>query len=66
MAQKYHNLAKTAELLGISEDDVKQMQQNNQLHGYRDGADWKFKVEDVDKLVQQSSWVSRIRVPRAR
>ena len=50
MAQKYYNVAQTAEILGLSEDAVKQMQANRQLHGYRDGTDWKFKVEDIDRV----------------
>ena len=50
MAQKYYNVAEAAEILGISEADVKQMLSRRELHGYRDGADWKFKVEDVDKI----------------
>ncbi len=50
MAQKYYNTQQAAEVFGVSEDDIKQMQESRQLHGYRDGADWKFKVEDVEKL----------------
>ncbi|MEE8452532.1 MAG: helix-turn-helix domain-containing protein [Thermoguttaceae bacterium] len=50
MAQKYYNVRETAEILGLPEDDVKQMQASRQLHGYRDGIDWKFKVEDIDRL----------------
>ena len=26
---------------------------NHELHGYRDGADWKFKAEDIDRLAAQ-------------
>ncbi|HYW79940.1 MAG TPA: helix-turn-helix domain-containing protein [Thermoguttaceae bacterium] len=53
MAQKYYNVAQTAEILGISEDAVKQMQANRKLHGYRDGIDWKFKVEDIDRMANE-------------
>ena len=52
MAQKYYNVAETAVILGISEDDVKQMQARRELHGYRDGIDWKFKVDDIDQLAR--------------
>ncbi len=55
MAQKYYNSKETAQALGISEADVKQMAQNRQLHGYRDGAQWKFKAEEVDQLAQERS-----------
>jgi excisionase family DNA binding protein len=52
MAQKYYNSAETAKLLGKSVDDVKKMLERRELHGYRDGADWKFKVEDIDRLAK--------------
>lgn len=53
MAQKYYNTAETAQVLGKSVDDVRQMMERHELHGYRDGADWKFKVEDIDQLAKQ-------------
>jgi excisionase family DNA binding protein len=53
MAQKYYNTDETAKALGISEDEVKQMAQRQELHGYRDGAQWKFRAEEVERLVQQ-------------
>jgi hypothetical protein len=53
MAQRYYNVAETAEIFGVSEDDVKEMLGRQELHGYRDGADWKFKAEDIDRMAQQ-------------
>lgn len=53
MPQSYYNVEQTAKLLGVSEADVKQMIQNRELHAYRAGADWKFKVEEIDQLVKQ-------------
>ncbi len=50
MPQKYWNTSQAAEKLGVSEADVAKMRENRELHGYRDGADWKFKVEDIEKL----------------
>lgn len=50
MAQKYYNVKEAAELLGLSEEQVRTMQEQRELYGYRDGADWKFKAEDVEKL----------------
>ena len=54
MAQKYFNTKQAAEKLGVSEADVAKMRENRELHGYRDGADWKFKVEDIEKLASPS------------
>ena len=53
MAQKYYNIDETAKALGVNEDQVKQMVQRQELHGYRDGAQWKFRAEEVERLVQQ-------------
>ncbi len=53
MAQKYYNSEDAAKVLGIRVEDVKKMLDRRELHGYRDGADWKFKVEDVDRIAQE-------------
>ena len=53
MTQKYYSSEEAAKALGVSEDDVKQMAQRQELHGYRDGPRWKFKAEDIEQLVQQ-------------
>lgn len=50
MAQKFYNVAKAAEILGVSPAEVNEMRESRQLHGYRDGADWKFKAEEVDEI----------------
>ena len=47
MAQEYYNLQKAAEVLGIPPADLHLIREKNELRAYRDGADWKFKVEDV-------------------
>jgi hypothetical protein len=53
MVQKYYNSAETAKILDVSTDDVKKMMDRRELRGFRDGADWKFKVEDIDHLAQE-------------
>ena len=53
MAMKFYNVEKVAELLGISPADVNAMRERQELHGYRDGADWKFKADDIDRLVEE-------------
>ncbi len=54
MVQKYYNMAETAQVLGKTIEDVRQMMDRRELHGYRDGADWKFKTEDIDQLAKQA------------
>lgn len=53
MAQNYYSVEKAAEVLGISPDEVKQMRDRQELYGYRDGASWKFKADDVDRVAQE-------------
>ncbi|MBN2295149.1 MAG: helix-turn-helix domain-containing protein [Pirellulales bacterium] len=55
MAQKFYNVAKAAEVLGVSPAEVNELRENQKLHGYRDGADWKFKAEEVDEMASQAS-----------
>lgn len=55
MAQKYYNSAETAKILGKTVDEVKKMLERRELHGYRDGADWKFKVEDIDRMAKSAA-----------
>jgi excisionase family DNA binding protein len=53
MAQKYYNVAETAKMLGVSPADINQMVLNRELYGYRDGSDWKFKSEDVERVAAE-------------
>jgi excisionase family DNA binding protein len=50
MAQKYYNVKEAAQILGLTEDGVRQMLEHRELYGYRDGADWKFKAEDIERM----------------
>jgi excisionase family DNA binding protein len=51
MAQKLVTVEKAAEMLGLSPAEVTQLREQNRLRGFRDGATWKFKLEDVEQLV---------------
>jgi len=53
MAQRFYNTEKAAEVLGVSVEEVKRMQQDREIYGYRDGADWKFKTEDIEKVAAE-------------
>ncbi len=53
MAQKYYNAAETAEKLGVSPAEINAMVLRRELYGYRDGADWKFKTEDIDRAASE-------------
>ncbi len=53
MAQKYYNVKEAAQMLGASEDAIRKMMEHRELYGYRDGADWKFKAEDIERLAAE-------------
>ena len=50
MAQKYYNAAEAAKVLGVSPADINGMVLRKELYGYKDGADWKFKTEDIERV----------------
>lgn len=50
MAQKYISLDDAADQLGVSKDRLLAMRESGAIHGYRDGASWKFKIEEIDRL----------------
>ncbi|QDU88668.1 hypothetical protein Pla175_20480 [Pirellulimonas nuda] len=41
------------ELLGVSRERMNELRESNEVRGYRDGASWKFRGEDIDRLVEQ-------------
>ena len=55
MAGKFILLDEAAKLLGVTDDELIEMRSRGDIHGYRDGAQWKFKAEDVDRLAQERS-----------
>jgi len=61
--KKYYTVEEAAQLLGTTPADVNQRRERNELHGYRDGASWKFKVEDVDVIARQVRAAKRPSAP---
>ncbi len=53
MAKKYLNLDEAAELLGISEEELKRVRERGDLRGFSDRATWKFKQEDVEEYARR-------------
>ena len=40
-----------AKMLGVSPETLSEMRERRKVHGYRDGASWKFKPEDIERLI---------------
>jgi excisionase family DNA binding protein len=53
MAQRFSSLEEAAQQLGISKDRLSQLREAGKVRGYRDGASWKFRSEDIDKLASE-------------
>ncbi len=53
MAQKFNSLEEAAQQLGISKDRLSQLREAGKVRGYRDGASWKFRSDDIEKLAAE-------------
>ena len=51
MEQKFVKFEEAVEKLGISADRLNQLREDGELRAYRDGASWKFRADEIDRLV---------------
>ncbi len=49
--RKFITLEEAAKMLGVSTDTVSEMRDRGKIHGYRDGASWKFKPEEIERAI---------------
>ncbi len=63
MAQRLISLEEAADQLGISKDRLNAASRSEQSSGLRDGASWKFRSEDIEKLAAEGIPDDRIRRP---
>ena len=47
----YYTLEKTAEILEVSPGDVNRLREQGKLRAFKDGSNWKFRKEDVEKYL---------------
>jgi hypothetical protein len=45
-------LNEAARMLGVSTDRLTEMRSNNEIFGYRDGATWKFKLQEIQRVAE--------------
>ncbi|MGD9634039.1 MAG: excisionase family DNA-binding protein [Pirellulales bacterium] len=50
MAQKFVSLEEAAAQLGITKDRLNDLREDGKVRAYRDGASWKFRADDIEKL----------------
>lgn len=50
MAGKFIELKEAAEQLGVTPEKLQEMREAGEIHGYKDGASWKFKPTELDRV----------------
>lgn len=50
MSQKFISLDDAAARLGLSKERINRLRESNDIRGYKDGASWKFRTEDIERL----------------
>lgn len=50
MATKFIELEEAAEMLGVTPEKLSEMREQNEVRGFRDGVNWKFKAEELEQL----------------
>jgi len=53
MAGKFVDLSEAATMLGVAAEEVVEMRSKGDIFGYRDGASWKFKTEEVQRVIRE-------------
>ncbi|MEM9352834.1 MAG: helix-turn-helix domain-containing protein [Planctomycetota bacterium] len=53
MEQKFVSFDEAVEKLGVSSDRLNDLRESGQLRAYRDGKSWKFRRDEIDKLVDE-------------
>jgi Helix-turn-helix domain len=55
MAGKFVDLNEAAKMIGVSPDELIELRSKGEIFGYRDGASWKFKLEEVERVISTRS-----------
>ena len=50
---RFLELNDAAKILGVSPEQLTEMRQKGEIHGYRDGAGWKFKPDEVTRVKEE-------------
>jgi len=52
MAKKYVTQEEAARILGVTVEQLAEMRMRQQIYGLKDGPNWKFKPEDVERVLR--------------
>lgn len=53
MAGKFIDLIEAARMIDVSPEELVEMRSRGDIFGYRDGASWKFKLEEVERVIKE-------------
>ena len=53
MAGKFVDLNEAAKMIGVTAESLVEMRSKGGIFGYRDGASWKFKVDEVERVIRE-------------
>ena len=53
MEQKFVKMEDAVEQLGVSADRLNELREHGILRAYRDGASWKFRADEIEKMAQE-------------
>ena len=53
MSSNFIGLEEAAKRLGVSAEELVEMRSRGDIFGYRDGASWKFKPEEIDRVASE-------------
>jgi hypothetical protein len=53
MAGKFVDLNEAAKMIGTTPEALVEMRSKGTIFGYRDGASWKFKVDEVERVIRE-------------
>lgn len=53
MSSNFLSLEEAAKRLGVSADELVEMRSRGDIFGYRDGASWKFKPEEIERVANE-------------
>lgn len=63
MAKKYLSLEEAAEKLGISQEELAQLRERNEIRGFTDRGSWKFREQDIDEYLRSQQGGSSPDIP---
>ena len=53
MVQGYYTLEESAQILGISPDELKQRARKGEIRSFQDRGTWRFRIQDIQEMARR-------------